>query len=319
MYVLLLPHVHALDFAGPVQAVYEASGFGARYELSFVGRSRSVRSAQGFTIGDLSPLPRVTPNSWVIVPGVSSATLDDLDVPAGWLRGALDCGARVSTVCTGAFALARAGMLAGRTCTTHWKLLDRLRAEAPGAVVRDNCLYVEDGNLVTSAGVASGIDMALAILESDCGPHIAARTAREMVIYMRRSGESRQQSVYLQYRAHLHPAVHRVQDWITAHPERHATVAELAAIAGLSPRHLTRVFRSATGTTLNTFTRMVKLEVASGLIANAEFTVDEVARRCGFKDGRQLRRLWRERFGQSIRDSRNEQRSQRALTERKYP
>lgn len=317
VYVLLLPQVHALDFAGAVQAVYEACGFGALYRLRYVGTNPTVRSAQGFTISRVQSLPGPTPDDWVIVPGTESSKLDELIVPVEWLRAAVDCGARVSTVCTGAFALARAGVLDNRTCTTHWKLVDRLRAEAPGAIVRDDRLFVEDGNVVTSAGVASGIDMALALIEHDWGPRVAAQTAREMVVYVRRSGDSSQHSVYLNYRSHLHPAVHRVQDWIIEHPDHRATIEELAALAGVSPRHLTRLFRNATGTTLNAFAQMVRLEVARGLIANAGLTVDELAAHCGFKDARQLRRLWRRHFGKTIREVRSERRASRTSVERR--
>lgn len=315
--VLLLPQVHALDFGGPVQSVYEASTFGARYRLRYVGPHPSVRSAQGYTIADVEPLPEPRRDDWVIVPGTNSAKLDELIVPVEWLRAAVECGARVSTVCTGAFALARAGMLANRTCTTHWKLIDRLRAEEPRAIVRDNRLFVEDGNVVTSAGVASGIDMALAVIERDCGPRIAAQTAREMVVYLRRGGESAQQSIYLDYRSHLHPAVHRVQDWIIAHPDRRATIGELATWAGVSPRHLTRVFRDATGVTVNAFAQMVRLEVARGLIADAQLSVEQLAAHCGFKDARQLRRLWRQQFGQTLREARSERRASNASAERR--
>src|SRR5262245_55112442 len=124
--VLMLPAVHALDFAGPVQAVYEANGFGACYELRYVGASREVRSAQGFVFSGIEPLPVVDQEDWILVPGIESTQLEQVDVPADWLRLATARSRRVSSICSGAFVLARAGVLEGRLCTTHWKILDKL-------------------------------------------------------------------------------------------------------------------------------------------------------------------------------------------------
>src|SRR5262245_16239636 len=143
--VLVLPHVHALDFAGPVQAVYEANGFGARYRLRYVGETRQVRSAQGFVIGGLEALCEVAADDWIIVPGMESSRLDALAVPVTWLRRAGAVAARVSSVCSGAFALVEPGLLEGRLCTTHWKLTSLLRDRCPGSRVLENRLFVRDG------------------------------------------------------------------------------------------------------------------------------------------------------------------------------
>lgn len=299
VWVLVLPGVHALDFGGPVQAIHEACGFGAPYELRFVGPEPQVRAAQGFTVADLNPLPEPTGREWILVPGTESSRLETLLVPEAWLRHARDCGARISSVCSGAFALARAGLLEGRRCTTHWKLIEMLRSWCPTADVVDQCLYVRDGNVISSAGLASGIDMTLSLIEEDGGPRIAGQVAREMVVYIRREGTSAQESVYLQHRTHMHPGVHRVQDWILSHPGKRATLSELAGIAHCSPRHLTRVFRQATGTTPKTFSNKVKLEVTQNLL-DSDLSIEEIAARCGFEDARQLRRLWREHFGSSL-------------------
>ena len=298
--VVLLNDVHALDFAGPVQAIYEAIGMGARYRLRYVGQSPRIRTAQGFVIADIEPLPEVQPADWVLVPGTESSRLENLRVPESWLRAVLDTGARVSSVCSGAFALARSGILDGRECTTHWKLVEQLQSECPMARVLENRLFVADGNVFTSAGEASGIDLALAHIEQDFGPELAARVAREMVVYVRRNGDSAQRSIYMDHRAHTHPGVHRVQDWIIAHPEDRATLDRMAEIAGVSTRHLTRLFKEATGVTLKAFAHKVKLEVADKLANNPRLTADDIANRCGFEDARQLRRLWVQHFGESF-------------------
>jgi transcriptional regulator GlxA family with amidase domain len=297
-----------------VQAIYEANGFGARYRLHYVGETRQVRAAQGFLIGGLEPLCDVSAGDWIIVPGMESSRLDALAPPVEWLRHAGAAAARVSSVCSGAFALVAPGLLDGRLCTTHWKLTSRLRDCSPSARVLENRLFVRDGNLVTSAGEASGIDMTLALIQEDCGPAITARVAREMVVYVRRSGESVQGSIYLQYRAHTHPGVHRVQDWIVEHPQRRGTLESLADMAAVSPRHLTRVFREATGVTVTAFANKVKLEVARTLVDNRALTLEAIAGRCGFEDARQLRRLWTRQYGTTLGGSRRNHPRQRPGT-----
>lgn len=300
---LILPAVHALDLAGPVQAFYEANGFGADYRLRYCGPEPRARTAQGLWLADLEPLPEMGRGDLVVVPGIDSRRLGEIPrSPGAWLREAHAAGATLASVCSGAFVLAQARLLDGRQCTTHWKVLERLAREHPRADVVDNRLFVCDGRIVTSAGVASGIDLALALVEEDHGPLVAARTARELVVYMRRDGSQRQESIFLDYRTHLHPGVHRVQDWLVAHPDEAATLGRLARIARMSSRNLTRVFRQATGITLKEFSTRLKLEVAGNLLHNPDLTVEGVASRCGFKDSRQLRRLWKRNFGTSPSD-----------------
>jgi transcriptional regulator GlxA family with amidase domain len=189
------------------------------------------------------------------------------------------------------------GLLDGRQCTTHWTRLDDLQRRFPRARVLTNRLFVEDGQVTTSAGIASGIDMALALVERRHGPLVAAAAAREMVVYVRRDGSHRQQSVYLEYRTHLHAGIHRVQDWLIAHPDERATIEDLARLAALSPRHLTRVFRQATGVSIQEYRTRLRLERARALLRDPSLTVEAVAARCGFESARQLRRVWKAAFG----------------------
>ena len=298
--VVVLPDVHLQDMAGPVQVLDEAARLGGAYRLTYCGAADAVRSAQGLLLADLQPLPEPRPGDLVLVPGTSSGTLDRLRPPVDWLRAAAAAGARIASVCSGAFALGRAGLLDGRRCTTHWKVVARLQAENPRARVVENRLFVEDRGVVTSAGIASGIDMALALVEQDFGPLVVARVSREMVVYLRRNGEQEQRSVYLDHRTHLHPGVHRVQDWMVANADRKTTLGELARIAAMSPRHLARVFRQATGVTPKQFAAKVKVQVARDLLGDPQRTVEAIASSVGFDDARQLRRLWKQSFGVSI-------------------
>ena len=296
--VLLLPDVHLLDLSGPVQTFYEAAECGADYEIVHTGVTPTVRSSQGLVLADLVPLPVVTSDDMVLVPGIDSTTLDRLDhVPVEWLLRAEAAGATICAVCTGAFVLGRAGLLDGRECATHWKTTRRLAEKHPRAHVVDNRLFVRDGTIVTSAGVTSGIDMALSLVEERHGPLLTAKVAREMVVYLRRSGDRDQTSVYLDYRTHLHPGVHRVQDEMVAHPERKHSATDLARLAGMSPRNLARVFRRTTGITPLAFAQKVRLQVARDLMSDPELTLEGISARCEFADARQLRRLFKSSFG----------------------
>lgn len=298
--VVLPPDVHLLDLAGAVQVFYEANGFGASYEIVHCAVTPKVASAQGLVLGDLAPLPKLTAADTVLVPGLDSAVLHKAaTIPAAWLRAGAAAGARIASICSGAFALAGAGLLDGRLCTTHWKLTERLQREYPEARVAQNRLFVKDGNVVTSAGVVSGIDMALSLVQDDHGPAVVARVAREMVVYLRRTGEREQASPYLDYRTHMHDGVHRVQDFVLSHPHENPTLGELARVAAMSPRNLTRHFREATGITIKTYSGRVKVQLAQDLLRNPRLTLESVSESCGFKDPRQFRRLFKQTVGGS--------------------
>jgi transcriptional regulator GlxA family with amidase domain len=218
-----------------------------------------------------------------------------------WLRRAGATGAELCSVCTGAFLLGRAGLLDGKTCTTHWKRVDELRAAFPLAHVVSDRLFVRDGRLTTSAGIASGIDMTLALVEEDHGPLLTAKVARELVVYVRRQGGHAQTSIYLDHRTHLCSGVHEVQDYLIAHPEAKTGLRALAAIGRMSERSLTRVFRQATGVSVLEFRTKVRLEHARTLLDDPDLTLEAIAERCGFADARQLRRLYKRVHGRSPR------------------
>jgi transcriptional regulator GlxA family with amidase domain len=299
----LFPGCEVMDVAGPLQAFHEAATFGAAYDASYAASTPTVRTAQGLELAGLGPLPDVGEGDRVIVPGYPVRTTRPPRPMLAWLRRAADAGATVCSVCTGAFALGEAGLLDGRRCTTHWRRVRELGERFPRARVVGDRLFVEDGPLVTSAGIASGVDMALALLERDGGPVLASSVAREMVVYIRRDGAHRQESVYLDYQTHLSPGVHELQQFLVSRPESRASLAELARIAGMSERNLTRVFRAATGISVHDYRERLRLERARDLLRNPTLTLEAVAAACGFTDARQLRRLWRARFGRPPRRS----------------
>lgn len=291
MIFVLLPEVEILDFAGPLQALSDANRGRQRYRIRICATRPRIESHQGVVLSDLEPLPEITGDALVVVPGMPYRATEKIERKVTrWIAQAARAGAHIASVCTGAFVLGEAGLLDGRRCTTHWSRTAELAQRYPCARVLEDRLYVTDGEVTTSAGIASGIDMALAFIEQADGPIVAAEVAREMVVYLRRDGAQEQRSVYLDYRTHLHPGVHRVQDWIVQNPATRATLDTLAGIAGMSPRSLTRTFRGATGISVLAFTTRVRLELARTLLHDPGLSMDAVAQKCGMS-ARQLRRL----------------------------
>lgn len=295
----VFPGCEILDLGGPVQAFHEAAMVGARYEMSYRAATPTVLTAQGLELSGLEPLPDVGPGDRVIVPGYPVMTTRVPTKFVTWLRAARQAGAQLCSVCTGSFALGEAGALDGRTCTTHWRRVSELQARFPRARVVGDRLFVMDDGVVTSAGIAAGIDMALALIEQDAGPVVAGEVAREMVVYLRRDGTHHQDSVYLDYQTHLSPGIHQVQQHLVTNPASRETLGELARIAGMSERNLTRVFKRATGISIHDYREQLRLERARDLMRNPTMTLDAVAAACGFADGRQLRRVWSARFGEA--------------------
>ncbi|WP_130508345.1 GlxA family transcriptional regulator [Krasilnikovia cinnamomea] len=291
---VLAPRVHLLDLAGPAQVFGTATDQGHRYDLAYVADTPQVSSAQGLNLQATLDWPPLTRDDLVVVPGWRAPTLAR---SGRFGRPTLSriaahhaAGGMVASVCAGADALGRAGLLDGRRCTTHHDVQDELARRYPRAQVVRDVLYVEDGRVVTSAGIASGIDLALHLVAVRHGPATAARVARQMVVYARRNGEAQQASAMLRHRGHLSDAVHRVQDRIDAQFTETLTLADLAATAGVSERTVTRLFTAAIGQTPLRYQQLLRVERAEHLISQGA-TVEAAARAVGFSDARMLRRL----------------------------
>ncbi|MEV0084623.1 DJ-1/PfpI family protein [Saccharopolyspora sp. NPDC050642] len=291
---LLLPGLHLLDLAGPAQVFSTAAGLGHRYQLSYVAQGDEVVSAQGLPLHADTSWPALTEDDLVLVPG--SLVADPPRWPklhaasAERLRAHHAAGGTVASVCSGADALGQAGLLRGRRCTTHHDLQDELARRHPAASVVRDVLFVEDDRIITSAGIASGIDLALHLVATRHGPGAAARVARGMVVYARRNGDDQQASAMLRHRSHLNDAVHRVQDLIDARFTEPLPLAALAAAAGCSERTLTRSFARATGLTPLRYQQVLRAERAEHLLSQGA-TVEAAAHAVGFADARMLRRL----------------------------
>jgi transcriptional regulator GlxA family with amidase domain len=288
----LLPGVHLLDLAGPAQVFSEADQLGYGYRLHHVAEEAKIATAQGLRVRAETTWPALGAGDLVLVPGRRPAFRGPAPSPDA-LRRLTDhhaAGGTVASVCAGADILGRAGLLDGRRCTTHHALQDALAARHPRAHVVPDVLYVADDRVITSAGVASGIDLALHLVAVRHGPAAAAAVARAMVVYARRNGEEPQDSVLLRHRAHLNEAVHRAQDIIDTRFAEPLPLPELAAAVGVSERTLTRRFRTATGLTPLRYQQLLRVERAEQLIRHGTGH-EAAARAVGFADARMLRRL----------------------------
>jgi transcriptional regulator GlxA family with amidase domain len=291
---LLVPGVHLLDLAGPAQVFSSAADFDVDYQLSYLAEHSEVRSAQGTVLRAETELPALSAEDLVLVPGWRALRLAGTGLLSttalDWLRAHHAAGGTVASVCAGADALGRAGLLDGRRCTTHHQLQDELAHRHPRARVVRDVLYVVDDRVVTSAGIASGIDLALHLVATRHGPAVAARIARTMVVYARRNGDEHQASVLLRHRSHVNETVHRIQDTIESRLAERLSLADLARLTGCSQRTVTRLFGRATGMTPLRYQQSLRVERAEHLIGQGA-TMESAARSVGFEDARMLRRL----------------------------
>lgn len=296
----VLPEVVLLDVAGAAEpfrmANTQAPG---SYRLRFVGPEAAVRAAVGLNLSKLEPLPqRVPDGAIVVITGVSSAAFD-IDSPAvtklaAWLRDTVKAGhVTVMSVCAGALIAARAGVLAGRECTTHHEMIDELSRLEPTATVHANRIFVEDGRVLTSAGVTAGTDLTLYLIGQQLGHQIAAAVARDLVVYMRRSGADPQLSPWVMHRNHVHPVVHRVQDAVAKNPTLEWSSARLAGLACMSARNLTRLFAEHAGCSPLDYVQRMRVALARELVSQSNLQLERVAEKAGFSSAHQLRRVWR--------------------------
>src|SRR6266545_1508165 len=284
--LVLVPGVLLLDLAGPAQAFATAADHGHDYRLSYLAEEPEVLTAQGLPVRAETDWPELGTGDLLLVPGwrTRSGPGDRLSPDSlRRLREHHAAGGTVASVCAGAEALGRAGLLEGRRCTTHHDLQDELARRYPKATVVRDVVYVVDDRVVTSAGIASGIDLALHLNATQHGPGAAGRVARDMIVYARRNGNEPQTSALLRHRAHLNDAVHRIQDLIESHFTDRLTLSDLAAVSGVSERTVTRLFGRATGLTPLRYQHVLRVERAEHLIGHGA-TVETAARAVGFED-----------------------------------
>jgi transcriptional regulator GlxA family with amidase domain len=314
LWFVLLPDSLVLDWAGPAEAfrmanqLLAARGEPARFELRFIGPRAEPMTSVGIALTGVAPLPARLPDpSWVILVGMPGRRFDPRHAGAPetirWLRGLApgDGGLRLVTICAGALLAAHAGLLRGRRVTTHHQHLEELRGLDSGCEVVANRVFVIDDAVASSAGITTGIDLALHLVAQECGGPVASQVAQAMVVALRRGPQDPELSPFLAHRNHLHPALHRVQDAVSAAPQADWSVPRMAEVAHTSPRHLTRLFLDHAGTAPLAYLRRIRLAVARAALESGR-SVGQAAELAGFSSDTQLRRTWRQ-FGMAGRPS----------------
>ena len=294
----LLPRVVLLDVAGPADAFRNANTKVANsYRLRFVAPSPNIEAGIGLELARLEPLPPALPDgSIVVLTGVVGKTMR-LDAPEAravidWLASGVTQNGLLLCVCSGSVLAGKAGLLAGRECTTHFAHVEELRRVEPRARVLDNRIFVEDGPVFTSAGVTAGIDLALYVIGQQLGPRVAADVARDLVVYLRRSGSDPALSPWVSHRNHLHPAVHRVQDAIVRDPTASWTAQQLSNVACTSTRNLARLFAEHAQCSPLDFVQLIRFAFAKELVTQSDLDLERVAAKAGFRSAQHLRRVW---------------------------
>jgi transcriptional regulator GlxA family with amidase domain len=304
VFFVLLPGSLILDWSGPAEAFRIANqclaerGEPPRFGLRFIGPLAAPRTSVGVAVTGVEPLPQALPHaSWLVLVGMPGRHFDPEQAGARetlrWLRlqrPGRD-GLRIVTVCAGALIAAHAGLLDGRRATTHHQHLDELRRVAPSCDVVGNRVFVLDGDVASSAGVTTGIDLALHLVAQECGAALASRVAQTMVVALRRGANDPELSPFLAHRGHMHAALHRVQDAVCAEPQEDWTLARMAAVGHTSARHLTRLFVEHAGTAPMVYVRRIRLALAQAALASGR-GVTQAAEMAGFSSDTQLRRAW---------------------------
>lgn len=293
--VFAFPGVRLLDVTGPIEVFTSANDFGGRYRLQVVSEDGlDVVTSSGTRLGaDLSVDDVREPSDVLIIPGGAEwerLIKDDalLDV----VRQLNEKARCTASVCTGAFLLAAAGLLDGRRATTHWRNSGQLALRFPAVQVEPDAIFVQDGQVLTSAGVSAGIDLSLAIVEKHCGARVARAVAKDMVIFMQRPGGQSQFSVRSQAAHSRHEMLRQALDAVVEDPAGNHSLPAMARRAGVSARHVTRLFDDEVGTTPARYVQQVRMEAAQAMLETSDDTMAVVAWRTGFGSPESLRRAF---------------------------
>jgi transcriptional regulator GlxA family with amidase domain len=308
--------VTLLDVAAPLEVFARANDFGARYEVLLASPTGEAVATTSFTKLNVDMSLAEVPDSidTLIVPGGVPAdftfTPGEHDIPeertpdaaAEALQMVRELAPRartVASVCTGAFVLARLGLLDGRRATTHWAHCQTLARIYPKVMVDPDSLFVRDGRFITGAGISAGVDLALALVESDYGPSVARRVARWLVVFLQRPGGQAQFSVWAESALPATGGLREVVDSVVANPGGDHSIVVMASRAAVSERHLVRMFRDQVGMTPARFVEQARLEAAKVLLATGDQSQEVVARRAGFGTPDTMRRTFRRNLGVS--------------------
>jgi len=295
--VVAYPGIQSLDAAGPIEVFSTANREAGRtaYTTEVAATTGpTVRATSGLTFGVDHRLSGVRGNLDTLVVAGGDGTREALGDRAllDGVRRLAGRAQRVTSVCSGAFILAEAGLLDGRRATTHWSVCDLLASLYPAVTVESDPIFVRDGNVYTSAGVTAGMDLALALVEDDLGRDIALAVARRLVLFLRRPGNQSQFSAQLAAQVAQRDTLRDVQQWIADHPDSDLAVSKMAGRAGMSERNFARCFKHEVGVTPGRYVERVRLEVARRLLEETDDSVERIATASGFGTTETMRRAF---------------------------
>ena len=289
---LVFPRFQMLDLTGPLEVFTQADalfpGGHRRYETEVVALTpEPVTASNGLAVvphRTLAACEAAEPpiDTLVVVGGRGVRTAIDDPAHVEWLRARAAQARRVTSVCTGAFLLAAAGLLDGRRAVTHWRSCDELAERFPAVRVESDPIFIREDPIWTSAGVTAGVDLALALVEDDHGARLARGIARQLVVFVQRPGGQAQFSTQLAAQRPSRDPLREVQAWIADHLDADLSLPALARRAALSERHFSRVFRAETGMTVAAYVEAARVEAARRLLESTGDGLDRIARTCGF-------------------------------------
>lgn len=293
-------NVTMVDIAGPADVFHHANAFGARYETVLVSADGNAkRASNGHYLTAEAAAGQTGPLDTVIVPGAYGMVTKPFEQVLVNAVSDLTADAnRIASVCTGAFLLAQRGLLNYRNATTHWTQIERFSRSYPLVHVVPDALFVQDGSIITSAGVSSGVDLALFKVEDDYGPDVARAVVRQMVISNQRPGGQSQRPVAVRVSAPRDHALRKLLDSITADAAANYSIDAMAAMTNLSASSLTRRFQEATNTTPSRYVEMVRIEAAQAMLQRGA-TVSAAAAASGFGSAETMRRVFTQKIGMS--------------------
>jgi len=306
--MILFDDCDLLDFSGPTAAFHSGARhlirLGLTKELLYRVDSLSidggpVRTLQGVVV-ETQPAPSLSHGMYdtvIIAGGLCDHNSCDPRLIA-WIRDNEASVPRLASVCCGAFLLAGAGLLEGRRATTHWEDCGHFQQCFPGTDVQADAIYIQDGKYWTAAGISSGIDMALAMIEQDHGHRLALMVARNLVMFLKRPGGQSQFSTLLQSQSAEGP-IGALLDWIVAHPRADLRTEALAERANMSLRNFYRAFEAETGKSPAEWVEMARIEIAKRLLEQGKEQLDQIAFHAGFGSDETMRRAFTKRLGVS--------------------
>lgn len=294
---IIPPTVELLDLAGPVQVFTEAKFYGFDIDIEFYSYQKNIISTAGIAFKEVDNYEnaRMKEGDFLFIPGmdfeyVSNKVFRQERAYFEWIKKCSAEKINVCSVCNGAFALGEAGLLDNIKCTTHWRRIKALQNRFPAAKVMSDIFFIKHDNIYTSAGMSTGIDLALSILRELQGELFMHKVLRGLEVFYRHNNV-RQQTIYLRYRNHIDNRIHSIQDYLINNLSGETNIKELAQLSAMSSRNLSRLFKAVTGVTILDYITQLRLQNAKTLLKNPDISLENVATACGFKTIRQLQRI----------------------------